>query len=78
MGRILILQCLLLAAIVSIEGIPVVKDPMLGEYFEGDMRFADGYDIKSGIIGDRYSNDERNIVLGALAEISEKTSICGT
>ncbi|ODM88798.1 Zinc metalloproteinase nas-6 [Orchesella cincta] len=59
------------------------------------MRFAEGYDIKSGIIGTGTdgqirqfrtqfpqhlvrkfaSNEERNIVLGALAEISEKTCI---
>ncbi|ODM89281.1 High choriolytic enzyme 1 [Orchesella cincta] len=67
-----------------------MKNPMLGEYFEGDMRFAKGYDIKSGIIGSRYrwpnntvpyiisssfSTDEEEIVLGALAEISEKTCI---
>ncbi|ODM90219.1 Meprin A subunit beta [Orchesella cincta] len=63
---------------------------MLGEYFEGDMRFAEGYDITSGVIGDRFrwpentvpytiaaafTEDERNIILGALEEISNKTCI---
>ncbi|ODM89381.1 Astacin-like metalloendopeptidase [Orchesella cincta] len=62
---------------------------MLGEYFEGDMRFAEGYDITSGVIEIdtdglkiqfrtqllAFTETRENIILGALEEISNKTCI---
>ncbi|CAL8138890.1 unnamed protein product [Orchesella dallaii] len=78
------------AGVIAGVPLPRGVDPRYGKLFQGDIKLPPGFDIKNGIIGDNYrwpgnvvpyemdgefSADERNLILGSLGEISDKTCI---
>ncbi|CAL8138888.1 unnamed protein product [Orchesella dallaii] len=78
MGSRVILQYLTLAALAGvIAGVPLPRgvDPRYGKLFQGDIKLPPGFDIKTGSLGITTAADERNLILGALGEISDKTCI---